>query len=229
MNLEESLFQKFIHEQLEEMQAARSKTKWKKLPYVPVITVSTEPGSGGSLIASKVADRMAFDLFNREIIKQVAESVHINPRVIENMEKERLSGVEDLIASFLKDGYLWPGMYLEHLEKVLRTLARGGRTVVVGRGANFIIEPEKRFSIRVTAPMETRIQNIANAFDVPAAKAKSRIKSREENRSAYIKKSFHKDIRNPLHYDMVINTGSLSIDDAADMICLYLSYKYNLD
>ena len=35
--------------------------------------------------------------------------------------------------------------------------------------------------------------------------------------------------RNPLHYDLVINTGSLGIEDAADMICLYLAYKYDLD
>ena len=225
---EESLFHKFIKEQLEKMKAAKTAANQEAKPYVPVITVSIEPGSGGSLVARHVADRLNFDFFNREIIKEIAESVHINPDVIENMEKERLSGVEDLIASCLRDRYLWPGMYLEHLEKVLYTLGEHGRTVIVGRGANFILPPEKRFSIRIAAPMALRVENIVNAFGVPAAKAKARIKSREENRAAFIKKSFHKDVKNPLHYDMVLNTGSLSIEDAVDLICLYLQNKYDL-
>ena len=210
------------------MKAARKNAGIGAKPYVPVVTVSIDPGSGGSLVAKQVAERLEFDFFNREIIKEIAESVHINPDVIESIEKERLSGVEDLIASCLRDTYLWPGMYLEHLEKVLYALGEHGRTVVVGRGANFILSPEKRFSVRVTAPMETRVENIANAFGVPAAKAKNRIKSREERRTAFIKKTFHKDVRNPLHYHMVLNTGFMSIDDSTDMICHYLEHKYNL-
>jgi len=225
---EESLFHNFIKEQLQKMKAARKDANLGKKPYVPVVTVSIDPGSGGRLVARQIADRLEFDFFNREIIKEIAESVHINPNVIENIEKERLSGVEDLIASCLRDTYLWPGMYLEHLEKVLYALGEHGRAVVVGRGGNFILRPEKRFSIRVTAPMDVRVQNIAQAFDVPAAKAKNRIKDREEKRKAFIKKSFHKDVRNPLHYDMLLNTGFMSINDCTDMICHYLEHKYSL-
>jgi len=227
-SLEESLFHNFIKEQLQKMKEAKAVANQGNKPFVPVVTVSIEPGSGGSMVARQVADRLEFDFFNREIIKEIAESVKIDPAVIENIEKERLAGVEDLIASCLRASYLWPGMYLEHLEKVLYTLGEHGRTVVVGRGANFILPPEKRFSIRVVAPLELRIQNIAKAFEVPVAKAKSRIKSREENRAAFIKKSFHKDVRNPLYYDMVISTGFLSIEDSVEMICLYLQHKYNL-
>ncbi len=225
---EESLFHNFIKEQLQKMKTARRDAGLGKKTYVPLVTVSIDPGSGGSLVARQVADRLDFDFFNREIIKEIAESVQIKPDVIENIEKERLSGVEDLIASCLRDTYLWPGMYLEHLEKVLYALGEHGRTVVVGRGGNFILSSEKRFSIRVTAPMEARVENIAKAFGVPAAKAKSRIKGRQENRAAFIKKTFHKDVRNPLHYDMVLNTGFMSIGDCTDMICHYLEHKYKL-
>ena len=223
---EESIFHKFIKEQMEKMRVARKKAGLGTKPYVPVVTVSIDPGSGGSLVAKKVADRFGFDFFNREIIKEIAASVHIKPDVIEHIEKERHSGMEDLIDSCLRDTYLWPGMYLEHLEKVLYVLGEHGRAVVVGRGSNFILPRENRFSVRVTAPMETRVENIAKAFGVPAAKAKKRIKGREEKRTAFIKKSFHKDVRNPLHYDMVLNTEFMSLEDCTEMICLYLERKY---
>ena len=176
-----------------------------------------------------MAERLEFDFFNREIIREIAESIRINPQVIEMIEKERLSGMEDLIASCVRDQYLWPGMYLQHLEKVLQTLGEHGRTVVVGRGANFILPPEQRFSIRVTAPMEDRVRNVARAYNVPEASAKARIKSREEKRSAFIKKTFHKDVRNPLYYNMVLNTGFMSIESCSDMVCLYLRHAYDVD
>jgi cytidylate kinase len=225
---EESLFHNFIKEQLQKMQDARKDAGLGNQKYVPLVTVSIDPGSGGSLVARQVAENLGFDFFNREIIKEIAASVHIKPDIIANMEKERLSGVEDLIASCLRDTYLWPGMYLEHLEKVLYTLGEHGRTVVVGRGANFILPPEKRFSVRITAPIETRVDNIAKAYGVPAVKARNRIKDREERRAAFIKKTFHKDVRNPLHYDMVLNTEFMSIEDCSSMICRYLEHKYKL-
>lgn len=228
ITLEESLFHNFIKDQLHKMKDAKGGAGQQK-PYVPVVTVSIEPGSGGSVIARQVADRLGFDFFNREIIKEIAESVRIDPEVIESIEKDRFSGVEDLIASCLRDRYLWPGLYLSHLKKVLFALGEHGRSVVVGRGANFILAPEKQFSIRVVAPLETRVQNIVNAYDVPAEKARSRIKGREEKRAAFIKKSFHKGVRNPLHYNLVVNTGSLGIADAVDMVCLYLQNKYDLN
>jgi cytidylate kinase len=227
-SLEESIFHNFIKEQMEKIRVGRIKAGLEAKPYVPVVTVSIDPGSGGSLVARKVADHFGFDFFNREIIKEIAASVHIKPDVIEHIEKERHSGMEDLIDSCLRDTYLWPGMYLEHLEKVLYTLGEHGRTVVVGRGSNFILPRENRFSVRVTAPMEKRVENIAKAFGVPAAKAQKRIKGREEKRAAFIRKSFHKDVRNPLHYDMVLNTAYLSIEDCREMICLYLERKYIL-
>jgi len=225
---EQSLFHNFIKAQLQKVRTARKGAGLEAKPYVPVVTVSIDPGSGGSVVARKVADRFGFDFFNREIIKEIAASVHIDPDVIEHIEKERHSGMEDLVDSCLRDTYLWPGMYLEHLEKVLYALGDHGRAVVVGRGSNFILPRENRFSVRVTAPMEKRVENIAEAFGVSAAKAKKRIKGREEKRTAFIKKSFHKDVRNPLHYDMVLNTEFMSIGDCTEMICLYLEHKYIL-
>jgi cytidylate kinase len=223
---EQSLFHNFLKAQLQKMKTARKEAGLEAKPYVPVVTVSIDPGSGGSVVARKVADRFGFDFFNREIIKEIAASVRIEPDVIEHIEKERHSGMEDLIDSCVRDTYLWPGMYLEHLEKVLCALGEHGRAVIVGRGGNFILPREQRFSVRVTAPGETRVENIAKAFGVTAAKAKKRIKGREEKRAAFIRKSFQKDVRNPLHYDMVLNTEFLSIEDCTDLICLYLERKF---
>ena len=46
--------------------------------------------------------------------------------------------------------------------------------------------------------------------------AKPRVLKTESDRKAFVKKYFNDDITNPLNYDLIINSGILSIDDAAN-------------
>jgi cytidylate kinase len=216
--LEENVFYQHIKDQIAKLE--------QEDVIIPMVTVSIEPGSGGSEVARGIADRFGFEFINREIIKEIAESVHTNPKVIEGIEKERLTGLSDFIASLLREKYLWPGMYFEHLNKIIAAMGDRGRAVIVGRGANFILPPEKRLSLRVIAPLAMRIRYVANAFDVSEAEARTRIIQREERRSVFIKKSFQADIADPHHYDLVINTGNISIEKAVNSVSVLWMQKY---
>jgi len=197
----------FIKDQIE---------KWKNKiqTHVPVITISSEPGSGGRIIAREFAKRLEVDLFDRGIIKEIAERAHISAAVIETMEKDRLSGIEDFISSLVNERYLWPGVYLDHLMKVVAAIASHGNAIIVGRGANFLIPPEDRLSIRVMAPLETRVKNVAKEYGVSRKEAQRRVINRENRRSAFIRQSFNADVADPHNYELVINTKTLSIDAA---------------
>lgn len=197
----------FIRDQIE-------RWKNKTQSHIPVITVSSQPGSGGRVIARGLAKRLFIDLFDRDIVKEIAESAHISRAVIESMEKERLSGIKDFISSLVNDRYLWPGVYLDHLMKVVAAIASHGNAVIVGRGANFLIPREERMSIRVIAPFNVRTQNVAKTFGVTREEAKRRIIYRENRRTAFIRQSFNADVADPNNYDLVVNTGRGDIDAA---------------
>jgi cytidylate kinase len=102
--------------------------------------------------------------------------------------------------------------------KIIGTIGKHGRAVVVGRGGNFVLPPDKRLSIRVIAPLETRLKNVSQAYDVSVDDVKPRVLKTESDRRAFVKKYFNDDITNPLNYDLIINTGILSIDDAANAV-----------
>ena len=216
--MDDHTFQQFIKEQVE---------KWKRLQadkerdtrQITVVTVSSEPGSGGQIVAREVARKLEFDLFEREIVKKIAQSVQISAAVIDTIEKDRLTGVEDFLASLVNDKYLWPGLYLQHLMKVIGVIGKHGRAVIVGRGANFIIPPAEALKLRIVAPLEIRIRNIAQAFDVSLPEAKKRVVNRESKRRAFIRQSFNANIADAHHYDLVINTCQLPIDRAVEIVC----------
>jgi cytidylate kinase len=94
------------------------------------------------------------------------------------------------------------------------TIGKHGRAVIVGRGANFILPPEGIFRVRILAPLEMRVQNVARDFGVPVEEAKRRVLRTESARRAFVRKYFHADIADPVNYDLMINTGALSIEAA---------------
>ena len=46
---------------------------------LPVVTIAMEPGSGGSIIAEKVAEQLGFDWFHREIVEKIEGSNRFAP------------------------------------------------------------------------------------------------------------------------------------------------------
>ena len=192
----EKSIEQFVKEQIVKWESMVAEEDRKQEAQIPVITVSSEPGSGGTIVAQEVAKRLGFDYF----------------------QKERMSGIEDFISSLVKEHYLWPGIYMEHLLRVVSTIGKHGRAVIVGRGANFILPPEERFSVRVVAPLEIRIQNIARHYETTEKNAMRRVIRRESRRRAFIRQSFHADISDPHHYDLTINTGKTGTGTAVEAI-----------
>ena len=209
--------EQIIEEQVRRWQIIQADEK-KADERISVITISREPGSGGNILAESLSQQLEFDLFYQEFIHKMAESAHVSVRLLETLDEKGASVLEEWISSLVDRRHLWPDRYLQHLMKIIGTIGKHGRAVIVGRGANFVLPPEKRISLRVISSLETRIRNVSQAFGTTAAEARSRILKTESDRKAFIKKYFHEDIQNPLNYDIIINTEDLSIDDAMNAV-----------
>lgn len=205
--------------------AEQKKNEEEKPSPVSVITISREPGAKCPEICEAVATLTGFELYHGEIISKIAQSADISASVVKTVEKERYSGIEDFIASIVDDKYLWPGIYLEHLMKVISVIAKHGSAVIVGRGANFILPQKENLRIRLVAPIDVRIKHTAQTYGVSEKEAKKRILKRESKRTAFIQESFHEKIADPTHYDLVLNTATLSTKSAAEIIVKALEAK----
>jgi cytidylate kinase len=185
---------------------------------VPVVTVSREPGSGGRVVAQNLAARLGFEVFHQEVLHEMAKRAEVSNQLLATLDERGLSVLEDWISSLVDDRHLWPDQYLRHLMNVIGTIGKHGRAVVVGRGANFVLPPEQRFRVRITAPRRLRIENVARDFNLSPDEAKRRVIKTESNRKAFIRKYFNADIADPTNYDLVMNTATLTIDNAVDVI-----------
>ncbi|UCG06468.1 MAG: cytidylate kinase-like family protein [Desulfobacterales bacterium] len=216
--------QKIIEEQMRRWQLMRAQKPGEE-PGMPVITISREPGSGGRIVAKRLAEKLELEVFHQEVLHEMAKSAEVSAQLLETLDEKGLSVLEDWISSLVYDRHLWPDQYLHHLMKVIGTIGKHGRAVIVGRGANFILPPDNRFRIRVVAPQKLRIQRVAENFSISEDEAERRVIRTESDRRAFIRKYFNADIADPINYDLVINTGTLSIDNAADIIIAAVAKK----
>jgi cytidylate kinase len=195
--------------------------KWRKEKGAeggPVITISRQPGAGGSEIARRLAKELNMDLMGGQIIARVAESAKMSEKVVRTLDEKHVSTLDSWLASFFTSRHLWPDVYLQHLTKVIITIGKHGNAIVVGRGAQFILPPEKTFRIRFIAPLGQRIEKVVRDRKCSRQEAESFILQTENDRGAFIKKYFHEDIGDPAHYDLVVNTATLSVDEAVAVI-----------
>jgi cytidylate kinase len=195
--------------------------KWRKEGTIkprPTITVSREPGAGGSEISRKLAQDLKMDLMGGQIISRVAESAGMSEKVVKTLDQKHVSTLDSWINSLFTSRHLWPDVYLQHLIKVICAIGEHGNAIIVGRGAQFILPPERVFRVRFVAPREQRILKVKKDRGFSMEEAESYIIKTENDRTAFIKKAFHEDIANPVHYDLVLNTAGITIDEAAEIV-----------
>jgi len=213
--------EQIIEEQVRKWQLSKTAPKTEVL-FRPIVTISREPGSGGNVIGDRLARRLDLDLFHQEVIHAMAKSAKVSARLLETLDERGLSMLDDWMAYLVDARHMWPDQYIKHLMKVIGAIGRHGGAVLIGRGANFILPPERHFSVRVIAPFEMRAANVARNHQVTEKEARSRITKTDSQRRAFIRKYFNTSIADPIHYSMVINTGSASIDGAVEAIVAFL-------
>ncbi|MBW2514045.1 MAG: cytidylate kinase-like family protein [Deltaproteobacteria bacterium] len=213
--------EQIIEEQIKRWKLMRVEKPVEK-PGVSIITISREPGSGGSLIAQKLAEKLEIDLFHQKVLHEMAKNPDVNTQLLKTLDEKGLSILEDWISSLVLDRYIWPDQYLKQLMKVIGTIGKHGRAVIVGRGANFILPPDDCFRVRVISPQRVRVQNVVKSFNIPENEAKRRIIRTESDRRAFIRKYFNAEIADPLNYDMVVNTGTVGVESAVTGIAAFV-------
>ncbi len=217
--------ERMIDEQARKWQQATDKRRKKQEPPGPVITISREPGCEGHALAKRIAEELKIDLFDRQIIQEVAKSSSMSERVVSSLDEKGRSILDNWIQFLKSVRWFSSDEYVYHLTSVIGTIHEHGGAVILGRGANMVLPPEDTLRVRFIAPMDARVQNLAKELNVSTEKAKQQIIKEESDRKAFIRKNFHTDIDDPVNYDLVINIQYLNADKIVNIVKNSLKYK----
>jgi cytidylate kinase len=103
-------------------------------------------------------------------------------------------------------------------ETIVQTEARGN-VVIVAHGASHVVSrgPEAT-RILVTASPETRARRIGALQGLDEAHAAREVRDSDAARRDYLKRFYDIDEELPTHYDLVVNTDVISVEQAARLV-----------
>ena len=207
-----------VEEQMIKWQRLRVEQKQQRVSPRPCITISRDPGSGGTEIARRLAKDLGMDLIGSRIIQQIAERADISEKVIASLDEKEVRRRDFWIDSMFRTRHIWPDEYLRYLTRVIGTIGKQGNTIIIGRGGQFVLPPEETFRIRLIAPREIRIRNVMRDSNTDFETSERYVYKTEADRNAFHCKHFGADWTNPVYYDLTVNTGYMGIGGAAAAI-----------
>ena len=198
----------------------------KKMAFKPFITVSREAGSGGRLIAKKVAKKLNFKYFDKKLIEMISRKSKQRQALIATLDEKERSFMNDLVHSLLNPDYVSEQTFIKSLFEVVLSVAKKGNCVIIGRGGNFITSQYGGLNVRIVAPYLVRAGFTAKYEKRTLYEARERVKKYDKQRKEYIRQYFSKNASNANYYDVVINTNYLSVDEAVDIIVTAFKVKF---
>lgn len=194
--------------------------------HFPVITVSRTFGAHGIQIAKRVSDALCFSLWGKELVSTTAKQVGASLRSVHGLDERVRTSWEDLVDTMVYDTvpqHEFTALLLE----VIRSVARMGSAVVVGRGAQYVVDPKNALRVRIDAPLELRVGRYAEKRELSLKEAERIVRETDREREQFIKHYFLMDSNDIHHYDLCLNTAHLSANQACSMIIHAYDSKFS--
>ena len=194
-----------------------------------VVCISRAAGAGGEEIERLVADLLGFLYVDEEIIDLAANRAGIDAEQVADEERRKplFAGLLDHLAdggsTVLASPPAPPEIPSEAVRAFIRDaideVAARGRAVIVAHAASYSVGPDRQpLRVLVTASRETRARRVGTAEGLEEREATSLIKKSDAGRADYLKRFYGVAVELPIHYDLVINTDALTMQEAAALV-----------
>lgn len=180
---------------------------------MPLVAMTREMGSLGKDVAAGLAERLNRKVVYQEMIEPLANKMRLRKSHVERFLEgksgiwERLTTDKTSLSIFTAD-------------ETFRFLRDGSTAVIRGWGAVHLLRNVPHvIRVRVCAPMETRVSRMMQRLATDnRSTVESEIQLSEEAHSAITKRHFGVNWRDAEHYDMVLCTERLSVDECVEEI-----------
>jgi cytidylate kinase len=185
----------------------------------PVITISREYGGGRGLqVARHVADLLGFAFWDANLVERIASSAQVGRQLVEVLDERSANQVSELVTTLFEERGFHASDYLRHLSRILLAIGRLGDAVIVGRGAQFVLDPRRTLRVRLFAPLEYRVQQIADEQGLTEKEARREVMRVDAERASFCAQHFNRDVRDLASYDLVLDFLSLGPELCAELV-----------
>ena len=205
-----------------------------------VIAIGRGFGSGGKAIGVQLAGELGIPCYERQLLDMASEYSGINKKLFAEVD-EKLRGsyamkhlmkipytyvVEPRDKEFTSDINLF-----NIQSEIIRELAKTESFVVIGKCADYVLREQPNVvSVYVEAPEKDCIATVMDRMQVSESRAKELIHKTDKYRADYYKYYTRgKNWKDPLNYDLMLNSSKIGWDNCVKLIREYVELKFQIN
>ena len=196
-----------------------------------VITISRESGSGGKEIANLLSEKLNYKILTKDVMIELAAQLEASSQAQElpvesSVLDELIDGIAPARQQVKKQATAFDfekPLTIRQVRDLVLAAYQHDNMIIIGRGSQVILanKPDV-LHVRVIAPVEKRTAVRVAREGLSLKEAQKKLMDADKAHVDFVKNFFDVDNRDPLLYDLVINTGKISIEAGAELILLAL-------
>jgi cytidylate kinase len=201
-----------------------------------IITISKECGTDSEQVASLLAKKLGWDYIGKQLVAQLAKELHISKSDVEMFikhEQSRLLRFVDRYTCTLvqrvvdrEHGCLDDKNYFEAVKKLVEDVYQAGNAIILGWGSQCLLQDRDGvLHVRLRKGKEEKIKTIMQRFKLDRDAARHHIQREERDSKGLIKHYFDVDWNDSKLYDLIIDMGKTSVEEAVETIIDNLKRK----
>ena len=202
-----------------------------------IINVGRQIGSGGHIIAEKLAEDFGCKCYDRELLNLAAKESGFSAKFFEQNDEQKgfFKSLFHTHLPFLSDNNFYSndfsqeGLYKFQSDAIKRA-ANEGNCVFVGRTADYVLRDyENVVNVFITADDEDRVKAVSERRGITPEAARKFISNHESERASYYNYYTGKVWGHSESYDFCINSSLLGLEETEKFIAEFIRKKFNLE
>jgi cytidylate kinase len=201
-----------------------------------VITISKESGTESEQVASLLAKKLGWEYIGKQLVARLAKELRISESEVEAFRKDadsRLLRFVDRYTCTLvqkvvdrEHGCLDDKNYFATVKKLVEDVYQAGNAIVLGWGSQCLLQDKPGvLHVRLRKNEKEKIDAIMQRFKIDRDAARDHIRREEKDSKSLIKHYFNVDWNDAKLYDLIIDMGKTSVEEAVDTIIDNLKRK----
>lgn len=188
-----------------------------------VITVTSEAGSGGRIIAKILGIKLKIPVYDKELVDLIAQEggftkqfVQAHNEILYRSTAEAFIQNNFSVENFHSKSYT---RLYEAQERVISKLAERQNCIIVGHCSNFILKNNKNvMNILITADMKNRITYISEKYGLNRHDSQKKIRCQDHNTWEFYLHFTNQDWKDSGNYHLCLNSSLFGYEETADII-----------
>jgi len=177
-----------------------------------IITISRGSYSKGKEVAEKVAMKLGYQCFAREVLLEASKEFNI-PQI------KLARAIHDAPSIFERFSY-GKDKFIAYFQSALLKCVQRDNVVYHGLAGHFFLkEIGHVLKVRIISNVEDRVKLEMERQRISREEALAVLKRDDSERRKWSQHLYGIDTADPILYDLVIHVGKVTVDDAVDLIC----------